>query len=84
MILLKWCYVFGYFGTDFFGSIPNAIFVAYAIVKKPHDELFICCMTLAYLYNNCSTFVNLKNNCMASLANAFVNGIFESYIGQCE
>jgi len=62
---------------NFFGSIPNAIFVAYAIVKRLHDELFICCMTLAYLYNNCSAFVNFKNNYMTSLANAFVNGIFD-------
>ncbi len=64
---------------DFFVSIPNVIFVAYDIVKRPHDELSICCMTFAYFYNNCSTFVNLKNNCMMSLSNillmVFLNNI---------
>jgi hypothetical protein len=34
---------------DFFGSIPNVIFVVYVIVKGPHDELSICYMTFAYL-----------------------------------
>jgi hypothetical protein len=43
--------------SDFFGSIPNAIFIAYAIAKRSHDELSVCYMTFAYLYNKHSTFV---------------------------
>ncbi len=53
------------------------MFIPYNIVKKPHDELSICCMTFAYLYNNYSTFVNLKNNGIVSWSNICVNGIFE-------
>jgi hypothetical protein len=29
-------------------SGTNAIFVAYAMVKRSHDELFVCYMTFAY------------------------------------
>ncbi len=54
---------------DFFGSIPNAISMVYAIVKRPHHELSICSMMFAYIYNNCSIFVNFKNNCIISLSN---------------
>jgi hypothetical protein len=32
---------------DFWGSNPNAMSFAYAIVKTPHDELSICCITFA-------------------------------------
>jgi hypothetical protein len=39
---------------DFFSSIPSVIFVAYVIVERP---LSICCMTFAYLYNNCSIYI---------------------------
>ncbi len=76
IILIKYTWIFG--------SIPNVIFVAYVIVKRPHDELFVCCMTFAYLFNNCSTFVRKFNNCTMSLANVFVDGIFKSYIVQCD
>jgi hypothetical protein len=54
-------------------SSPNAMLVAYAIVKRPHDGLFICCMTFAYLYNKCSALIILVNNHMVSF------GIFFFY-----
>jgi hypothetical protein len=60
------------------------MFVAYVILKRPCDELFICCMTLAYLYNECSTIVKKSNNCMISLSIVLVNGFFKSYIVQNE
>jgi hypothetical protein len=60
----------------FSGSIPNVIFVAYVILKRPHNELSIRCMTLAYLYNECSTFVKKINNCIISLGSVIVNGFF--------
>jgi hypothetical protein len=28
--------------------ISNVISIAYAIVKRPHDELCVCCMTFVY------------------------------------
>jgi hypothetical protein len=69
---------------DCFGLITNVIVVAYAIVKRPHDELSICCMKFAYLYNKFSTIVNFLSNFMVSLGNVVMIGCFESYILQCE
>ncbi len=62
--------------SDFFGSIPHVIFIAYAIAKRPHDELSVCYMTFAYLYNEHSTFVKFFNNCIISLGSVLVNGFF--------
>lgn len=42
--------------------IPNVMYVAYAIVKIPHDEIYTCCMTFTYVYNKLWTFVSLHNN----------------------
>ncbi len=57
---------------DFSGLIPNVIFVVYIVVKRSNHELSICCMKFAYLYNNCSTFVNLFYNCMILLGNVLL------------
>ncbi len=84
MLFLKCICIGDKIYSDFFGSIPNAIFIAYAIAKRPHDELSICCMTFAYLYNKHSTFVNFFNNCIISLGSVLVNGFLKSYIAQCE
>ncbi len=82
------CYLYIYFKCshicdqiyfDFFGSIPNVISIANVTVKRPHDELSICCMTFAYLNNNCLTIISFFNNYMMSLGNVFV-----LYIVQCE
>jgi hypothetical protein len=35
-------------------SNQNLMSMAYGIVKRQHDELFICCMTFVDLYNNYS------------------------------
>jgi hypothetical protein len=59
--------------VDCSGLIPNVIFVAYVIVKKQHDELSICCMTFAYLYNK---HVNFLSNSMVSLGNVVMLGLF--------
>ncbi len=63
---------------------PKCYIVAYVVVKRLHDELFVCCMTFAYLFNKCSTFFNFLNNCTMSLGNDFADGIFKSYIVQCD
>ncbi len=69
---------------DCSGLIPNVISIAYAIVKRPHDELCVCCMTFAYLYNTFSTHINFWSNYMVSLGNVVMIGLFQSYIVQCE
>ncbi len=59
--------------------------IAYAIVKTQHDELIICCISFAYVYNKLSTFTNLHNNWIMSLGNFFILGILcELYIVQCK
>ncbi len=49
MLLHKYNFICDKIYLDFFGLIPNVIFVAYVIVKGPHDELSICCIIFAYL-----------------------------------
>jgi hypothetical protein len=79
MLLNKCNFICDKIYLDFFGSIPNVIFVAYVIVKGPHDELSICCM-IFHIYNkNCLIFANYFSNCMRSLGNFLINGLFESY-----
>jgi hypothetical protein len=59
--------------------------IAYAFVKTSHDELFICYITFAYVYNKLFTFISLHNNWIVSLGNFFVLGILcELYILQCK
>jgi hypothetical protein len=59
--------------------IPNVMYVAYAIVKIPHDETYICCMTFTYVYNKLWTFVSLHNKWIVLfdifLLLAFLNSI---------
>jgi len=38
---------------------PNVVSIAYGIVKSPQNELSSCCMTFAYEYRKCFTFVML-------------------------
>ncbi len=56
---------------------PNAMSLAYDIVKTPHDKLSICCITFAYVYNKLFIFINLHNNWIVLLDNflslAYVN-----------
>jgi hypothetical protein len=59
------------------------MFVAYAIVKTPHDELSICYITFAYVYNKLFTFISLHNNWIVLLGYFFIIGIRESCIVQC-
>jgi hypothetical protein len=61
----------------------NVMSTKYVIMKKPHDELFICCMKFTYLYNKCLTLTILVNNCMMPFGYFFIIGAFESYIVQC-
>jgi len=68
---------------DFLGSNPSTMFVTYAIVKTPYDELSICYITFAYVYNKLFTFISLHNNWIVSLGNFFIY-ICESYIVQCK
>ncbi len=58
--------------------------IAYVIVKTPHDELSICCITFAYVYNKLFAFITLHNNWIMSLGNFFIIGICEQYIIQCK
>jgi putative flippase GtrA len=61
------------------------MFVAYAFVKTSHDELFICYIIFAYVYNKLFTFISLHNKWIVSLGNFFVLSILcESYILQCK
>jgi hypothetical protein len=60
------------------------MFVAYAIVKTPRDELSICYIAFKYVYNKLFTFISLHNNWIVSLGNFFVIGICEMYIIQCK
>jgi hypothetical protein len=54
--------------------------VAYPIVKTLHDELSICCITFAFVYNKLFTFISLHSNWIVSLgifsSLAYVNRIF--------
>jgi hypothetical protein len=52
------------------------ILVAYAIVKRPHNELYVYCMTFAYVYDKCSMLITLINNRMVSSSNFFTIGAF--------
>lgn len=49
----------------------------FAIVKRPHNELFIYCMAFTYGYNRFSTLIILVNNPMVSFGNLFIIGAFE-------
>jgi len=60
------------------------MFIAYVIVKTPHDELSICCIIFAYVYNKLFTFISLHNIWIMLLGNVFVISICESYIVQCK
>jgi len=60
------------------------MFVAYAIVKTPHDVLSICCITFAYVYNKLFTFISLHNIWILFFSNFFVISISGSYIVQCK
>jgi hypothetical protein len=57
-------------------SGTNAIFMAYAMVKRSHDEPFVCYMTFAYLWNNNLTFVSLFINYMMLFNNVLLIGFF--------
>jgi len=48
-------------------------------MKSP-QKLFSYCITFAYEYNKCFTFMMLVNNCMLSFGKFFVVGLFESCI----
>ncbi len=56
------------------------MFVAYAIVKTPNDELSICYITFAYVYNKLFTIVSLRNNWIVLLNKIFIISICEPYI----
>jgi len=84
IVFRKCNHICGIIYLDCFGLITNVISVAYVIVKRPHDELSICCMKLAYLYNKLSTIVNFLSNSMVSLGNVVMIVCFESYIVQYE
>jgi hypothetical protein len=58
---------------------PNVISATYVIVKSPQKK-FSCCITFAYEYNKCFTFMMLVNNWMVSFGKFSVVGLFESYI----
>ncbi len=62
---------------------PNVILATYAIVKNLQDELSSCCMTLAYEYSKCFTFMMLVSNWMVLVHNFLVVDLLESYIVQC-
>jgi hypothetical protein len=46
----------------------NVMSTTYVVMKRPHDELSICCMTFTYLYNKCLTLIILVNNHMVSFS----------------
>ncbi len=58
------------------------MFVAHVIVKTPHDDLSICCITFACVQQ--FTFISLHNNWIVSLCNFFVIDLCKSYIIQCK
>jgi hypothetical protein len=60
------------------------MYVAYAIVKTLDDELFICYITFAYVYDKLFTFISLHDTWIVSLGNFFILGICESNIVQCK
>jgi hypothetical protein len=64
MLLCKCDHICGTFWIDFPGLSPNVILVAYGIVKSAQDELSGCCITFAYEYNKCFTFMMLISNWM--------------------
>jgi len=66
------------------GSNLNIMSIAYVIVKTPYDELSICYITFAYVYNKLFTFISLHNSWIVSLGNFFIIDICESYIVQCK
>jgi hypothetical protein len=68
---------------DYLGSNPNGMSIAYVIVNTLHDELFICYITFAYVYDK-FTFISLHVNWIVSICNVFVIGICESVIVQCK
>ncbi len=59
------------------------LLTAYVIVKSLQDELFDGCVTFAYEYNKCFTFMMLISNWMVLFGNFFIVSLFESYIVQC-
>jgi hypothetical protein len=63
----------------FFGLSSNVISVTYVIMKSP-QKLFSCCITFAYEYNKCFTFMTLVSSWMVLFDKFFVVGLFESYI----
>jgi hypothetical protein len=69
---------------DFFGSSPNVKLATYVIVKSLQNKLSNCCITFAYEYSKCFTFILLISNLIMSFGNFFIIGIFESYIVQCK
>jgi hypothetical protein len=46
----------------FFRFSSNVISIAYVIMKSLQDDLSGCCITFAYEYNKCFTFMMLVNN----------------------
>jgi hypothetical protein len=76
-------HICGALEKDFSWLNPNVISIAYAIVKSPQNELSSCCMTFAYEYRKCFTFVMLVSNWMVSFGNFIVVGLLESYIMEC-
>jgi hypothetical protein len=49
-------------------------------MKSLQDDLSGCCITFAYEYNKCFTFMMLVNNWMVLFGNFFIVNLFESYI----
>jgi hypothetical protein len=59
------------------------LLTTYVIVKSLQDELFDGCVTFAYEYSKCFTFMMLISNWMVLFGNFFLVSLFESYIIQC-
>ncbi len=51
-------------------------------MKSLQDELSSCCITFAYEYSKCFTFMILVSNWMVSFGNFFIASLFELYTVQ--
>jgi hypothetical protein len=68
----------------FFWIKSNCDVYCICYCENTHDELSICCITFAYVYNKLFTFISLHNNWIVLLGNFFIIDICESYIIQCK
>jgi hypothetical protein len=59
MLLCKCDHICGTLQIYFSGFNSNVISVTYVIVKNPQDELSSYCITFAYEYSKCFTFMML-------------------------